>query len=164
MRQRIIDQLKQDEGFRAKAYWDNKQFTYGYGTRAPRPGATITESQAAALLAQRVDEASADFARIFKTHAQKFNEVRTECFINLIFNMGPGRPGGSEGLQSFKNTLALIFKNKEVPWSDVAENLKKSLWFRQVKDSGDDDGPGPDKGRGTRIVEEIRTGIKLPIT
>lgn len=163
-RQRIIEQLKKDEGFRSKAYWDVKQYTYGYGTRAPGKDATITEPEAAVLLGKRVDEAIADFNRIFKAHLTKFNPVRAECFVNLIFNMGPGRPGGNEGLLSFKNTLGLIFNNKEVPWCSVADNLKKSLWYRQVAKSGDSDGAGPDLGRGERIVAEIHTGIKLPIT
>jgi GH24 family phage-related lysozyme (muramidase) len=159
-RQSIIDQLKEDEGFRARAYWDKKQFTYGYGTRAPCANATISEPAACALLETRVDEAIADFNRIFQKHLTKFNDVRTECFVNLIFNMGPGRPGGNEGLLSFKNTLGFIFNNKDVPWNKVAEGLKNSLWFRQVKDSGDDDGPGPDQGRGERIVAEVFSGIK----
>jgi hypothetical protein len=160
-RDRLIAQAKEDEGFCKKAYWDKKQWSYGYGCRAPGEGATITEPEAAKLLIAHVDDAIAHFNRIFKAHLQKFNDVRAECFINLIFNMGPGRPNGSEGLLSFKNTLGLIFNNREVPWGSVADNLKKSLWFRQVKDSGDDDGPGPDKGRGERIVEEIRKGVKL---
>lgn len=163
MKQRLMEQLKRDEGFRSKAFWDKKQWTYGYGCRAPGEGATITEPAAAKLLEAHVDAAIADFNRIFKDHLKKFDEVRAECFVNLIFNMGPGRPGGGEGLLSFVNTLKLITARKTPSWGAVADNLKQSLWFRQVKDSGDDDGPGPDKGRGERIVEEIRYGIKAPI-
>lgn len=159
--ERLLQQLKEDEGFRAKSYWDKKQWSYGYGCRAPGEGAIISEPEASKLVEALMNSAIADFNRIFKDHLQKFNDVRSECFVNLIFNMGPGRKGGTEGLLSFKNTLGLIFNNREVPWGDVADNLKKSLWFRQVKDSGDDDGCGPNKGRGERIVEEIRTGLKL---
>lgn len=157
-RERLIAQLKADEGFISKAKWDVKQWSYGYGCRAPGEGAMITEPDAAKLLIQHMDTAIVAFNRIFKDHQAKFNDIRAECFVNLIFNMGPGRPGGSEGLLSFKNTLALIFKNRVVPWGQVADNLKKSLWFRQVKDSGDNDGAGPHKGRGERIVDQIRTG------
>lgn len=158
-RERLLAQLKVDEGFISQARWDVKQWSYGYGCRAPGEGATITKQEAVKLLETKMEEAIADFNRIFKDHQAKFNDVRAECFVNLIFNMGPGRPEGSEGLLSFKNTLGLIFKNREVPWGQVADNLKKSLWFRQVKDSGDTDGPGPRKGRGERIVEGVRTGI-----
>jgi hypothetical protein len=157
-RARLFQRLKDDEGFRAVAKWDVKQFSYGYGCRAPGAGATITEPAAAKLLEQRMDGAIDDFNRIFVGQVQKFNDIRQEAFINLIFNMGPGRPGGSEGLLSFHNTLGLIFKTKDVPWDQVANGLKSSLWFRQVRGSGDDDGPGPDKGRGERIVAEVLTG------
>lgn len=161
-KERLLRQLKDDEGFRSKAYWDLKQWSYGYGCRAPGEGATITESEAAKLVEKHMNDSINHFNQIFKGHLHKFDEVRAECFVNLIFNMGPGRKDAPSvgGLYSFVNTLNLIFRNKQVPWSSVADNLKKSLWFRQVKDSGDSDGPGPDKGRGERIVEEIRTGGK----
>lgn len=105
-RGRLLQQLKEDEGFCAVAKWDNKQFSYGYGCRATHAGATISEPDAAVLLAQHMDQAIADFNRIFKADLVKFNDVRAEAFVNLIFNMGPGVPGGSEGLLSFHNTLA----------------------------------------------------------
>jgi hypothetical protein len=34
-RDRLLCQLKEDEGFQAKAKWDIKQFSYGYGCKAP---------------------------------------------------------------------------------------------------------------------------------
>lgn len=34
------------EGFRAHPYWDNKQYSWGYGTRAPGPDGTIDKVQA----------------------------------------------------------------------------------------------------------------------
>lgn len=158
-RDRLLQQLKEDEGFITRAKWDLKQWSYGYGCRAPGEGATITEPEAAKLLAAHMSEAIGHFERIFKPHLSKFDEVRASCFIQLIFNMGPGRADGSTGgLQSFKNTLGLIFNNKEVPWASVAENLKKSLWYRQIRKSGDEDGPGPDEGRGERIVRQVATG------
>lgn len=153
-RDRLLQQLKDDEGFRTKAYWDKKQWTYGYGCRAPGEGTTITEPAAVQLLVRHMDQAIADFNRIFKNDLIKFNDVRAEAFVNLIFNMGPGRPGGSEGLLSFKNTLGFIFNNKDVPWQSVAGGLKRSLWFRQVANSG------APPGRGNRIVAEVTTGVK----
>lgn len=38
--------LPQVEGFRAHPYWDNKQYSWGYGTKAPGPEGTITREQA----------------------------------------------------------------------------------------------------------------------
>lgn len=150
--QRLIDTLKTDEGFRPVAYWDREQWTYGYGTRAPAEGATITREKAEIELQKHIDIAVDGFKRMFKGQEHKFNEVREECFIQLIFNMGTGRPGGGKGLYGFKNTLAFIFNNANVPWESVADGLKNSLWFSQVGDSGDGE------GRGKRIVRQVRTG------
>lgn len=153
---RLFEQLKKDEDFTPVARWDVKQWSYGYGCRAPGKGARITEPDAARLLKVRMEEAIDDFERMFAGHEQKFNDVRAEAFVNLIFNMGPGLPDGSKGgLYSFKNTLKLIFENGDVPWEEVAKELKDSLWFKQVGDSGDP------PGRGRRIVAEITAGKKV---
>jgi GH24 family phage-related lysozyme (muramidase) len=153
---RLLQQLKDDEGFSPVAKWDNKQYSYGYGCKAPHAGATITEPDAAALLVVHMNQAINDFNRIFKADLAKFNDVRAEAFANLIFNMGPGAKGHPEngGLLSFVNTMGLIFNNKDVPWGKVAAGLKASLWFRQVGDSG------APPGRGNRVVAEVASGAK----
>lgn len=155
-RERLLEQLKHDEGFQPVAAWDNKQFSYGYGCKAPGVGAKITEPEACKLLVQHMEQAIADFGKVFKGHEAKFNDVRAEAFVNLVFNMGPGAAGHPEngGLLSFVNTMGLVFKNKEVPWDKVADGLKASLWYRQVANSG------APPGRGNRIVAEVRTGVK----
>ena len=38
--------VAQQEGFLAHPKWDNKQYTWGYGTEAPGPNGTITQDQA----------------------------------------------------------------------------------------------------------------------
>ena len=40
--QKMIDVIKDFEGFRSKAYWDNTQWTVGYGTRAANGNVTVT--------------------------------------------------------------------------------------------------------------------------
>lgn len=138
---RILKQLKLDEGFRPKAYWDNKQWTVGYGTRGYK-GEVLTKAEAAARLDKHVAIAEKGFDYIFKDHDQKFNEVRTEAFMNMIFNMGLG------SMLGFKRTLGVIKDHDEVDWDKVADNLTESLWYRQVGN------------RAKRIVKEVRTGEK----
>ncbi len=144
----LLEQLKKDEGFSPKAYWDIKQWTYGYGTKAPGEGATISEEEASKELEKHATRAYNYFNIIFSGHVGKFNEVRKNAFINMVFNMGPGTKLKPEqgGLYSFVNTLNLIFNNEEVDWVRVSENLKKSKWYRQVGN------------RAKRIVKEIATG------
>lgn len=150
-RERLLERLKNDEGFRSKAYWDVKQWTYGFGCAAPGKGAEITREEASKLLAVRMDDAISDFTGMFKDVIDKFNDVRAEAFINMIFNMGPGNRAHPErgGLGSFKNTLSLIFDHDVVDWNAVADNLTKSKWQRQVG------------LRANKLIAEIRTGTSI---
>jgi len=151
---RLLKQLKDDEGFRSKSYWDKKQWSYGYGQRAPGKGATITREEADKSILPKIEECITDFEKIFKGHETKFQgeegAVRAEAFVNLIYNMGPGVKGKPKlgGLQSFQNTLGHIFDYDVVDWARVGYNLTMSKWYTQVG------------GRAKRIVKEITLGRK----
>ena len=150
-KQRLLDQLKKDEGFSPKAFWDIKQYTYGYGCKAPGKDATISEPQAAKVLAKRMEQSVQEFYQMFPGALQdKFNDVRAEAFINMLFNMGMGKMGHPElgGLYSFTNTLSLIYDHYTVDWEAVADNLDHSKWDKQVE------------GRADRIEAELKTGVK----
>lgn len=147
---RLTEQIKKDEGFVAKAYWDIKQYTNGFGTKALSKDEVVTKEEASKRLDQHIQKAVAWFFVIFDGHLHKFNDVRAEAFINMIFNMGPGSKGKPErgGLFSFQNTLAHIFDYDVVDWKRVAYNLKQSKWYKQTQ------------GRAKRICKEIETGAK----
>lgn len=143
-KQRVIEQLQKDEGFVPRARWDIKQWTYGYGTRAPHKDALITKAEALIELGKHVDIAIKGFYEIFRNDLDKFNEVRAEAFVNMIFNMGAGN--SKAGLRSFKKTLSLIQDYAEVDWNAVSVELSKSKWYSQVGN------------RAKRICQQIKTG------
>lgn len=149
-KERIIEQLKKDEGFRNRPNWDNKQWSYGYGCKAPGPKCFITETEAAGLLARRVDQALGEFITMFGAQLAKLNDIRQEAFVNMIFNMGPGNPKNPSagGLASFVNALRLIFQFDQPDWKKVADNLRQSKWYRQTGN------------RAKRICLEVETGEK----
>lgn len=149
-RERLVKQVASDEGFTAKPFWDIKQWTYGYGCKAPDEHATITKAEAEILLRVRLEQSIKEFYEMFPGALQdKFNDVRAEAFINMLFNMGRGKKDGSTGgLYSFKNTLSLIYDYLNTDWSAVATNLRLSKWFKQVG------------SRAVRITNEIERGTK----
>ena len=51
---RIKEQLKQDEGFRQRDYWDRKQWTVGFGTKGTK-GEVITREKAAERLDKHIE-------------------------------------------------------------------------------------------------------------
>lgn len=53
----VYDFIKRQEGFNPRAYWDNKQWSIGYGTRAAGPHETIDEIEADRRLRSEVDRA-----------------------------------------------------------------------------------------------------------
>ena len=140
-REAIIQRLKLDEGFTPVAKWDEKQYSFGYGCAAPCLGATISESNAAILLAQRVDQAIQEYHIVFAD--QPIDDVRQGALVNMIFNLGMG------GVLKFRKMIAAI---KSDDWYTAANEAKDSLWYDQLKDSGDP------PGRANRIVSELRKG------
>ena len=134
-RQTIIEQLKKDESFRSKAYWDVNGWRYGYGCTAPNSNATITESEASELLGRRVDQAIQEYHSIFAD--LPMCNARQGAFVNMIFNMGGSR---------FSKFTKMIHAVKENDWATAAIEAKDSLWYKQTGN------------RAKRIVEEISNG------
>ncbi len=82
----FVDFLKRQEGFVAKAKWDYKQYTNGYGTRALSASEVIDEAEALRRL--RVEaQAAAAHVREF---APGLAKGPTQALIDLTFNAGPG--------------------------------------------------------------------------
>ena len=136
---KILAQLKIDEGFCEKPYWDRTQWTYGYGCKAPSKNARITESEAAIYLSKRVDQSIREYNEIFGKY-NHIDETRQHALVNMLFNLGMA------GLLNFKNTLNFI---KIGSWKNAANNARKSLWFKQVGK------------RAIRICKELELGDSL---
>lgn len=132
----IIEQLKKDEGFSAKAYFDKDQWTFGFGCKAPGPGATITPTEAAVKLSNRVEQSIAEFYEVFK--GLDINEVRQQALVNMLFNLGEG------GVLKFKMMMAAI---RSGDWPEAAEHARDSLWYQQVGK------------RAKRICYELENGV-----
>jgi GH24 family phage-related lysozyme (muramidase) len=134
----ILKQLKEDEGFSAKSFWDFKQWTWGYGTKAPSgPGLLISEEDAEKELSEKVDVAIKGFVKIFE--GCDINETRQHALVNMIFNLG------AAGVLNFHNMVAAIQKGQ---WTDAANHARASLWYRQVT------------RRARRICLELQEGVK----
>lgn len=94
--QEMVDMLKKLEGFVARAYWDYKQYSVGYGTRCPDDMVAyyqendITEEEAEALLTQELtsfETAVTDFAVKNELCLQQ-NEY--DALVSFSYNCGGG--------------------------------------------------------------------------
>lgn len=140
--ERIIERLKAEEGFRPVAYWDRKQWTYGYGCKAFGEGATISEADAEKLLWKHVLIAVGGFVDLFLGVPTPINEVRQEALVDMIFNMG------EDGVRKFRQMVEDIMDKDPDDWKEIANHATESLWYGQVGN------------RAMRIVHELQTGVR----
>lgn len=138
--ERIIQRLKAEEGFRPVAYWDRKQWTYGYGCKAPGEGARITEDEGEKLLWRHILVAVGGFVDLFLGVPTPINEVRQEALVDMVFNLG------EDGVRNFRNMVREIMDKDPDDWNEIGGHALDSLWYGQVGN------------RAKRIVAELRTG------
>jgi lysozyme len=140
----IVAQLQLDEGFSPVSFWDNDQWTWGYGTKAPGKDAKITREDALLALSNRVDLAIADYSRFFALGA--VDEVRAQALVNMLFNLG---------MNKFGKFAKLIQAVRAGSWGEAAYQAHNSLWFKQLSKPG-----LKSIERAERIVWELLTGEK----
>lgn len=91
----LVAFIKKAEGFQPKAYWDYKQYSIGYGTKATSATEVITEAEAAARLTDEIHKADA-------LVTSKFPNLplgQHQALIDLTYNAGSGWEEGSLGKQ-----------------------------------------------------------------
>lgn len=93
----LVNFIKKAEGFRAKPYWDYKQWTVGYGTRASGPSDTVTEAEAEQRLRKEIDAAYKLVVNKFPN--VKFDKGQLQALTDLTFNAGSGWEEESLGKQ-----------------------------------------------------------------
>ena len=92
--QAMIDVLKKMEGFSAKPYWDNSQWTVGYGTRCPSDKLEeykangIPEAEAEALLRDMLTGFENEVNNFAKKYNLTFTQNEFDALVSLTYNCG----------------------------------------------------------------------------
>jgi GH24 family phage-related lysozyme (muramidase) len=84
--QGLINFIKKQEGFSAKPYWDYKQWTVGFGTKASGESDVVTEAEAEQRLTAEVTKAEA-LVEAFTPGAPKGVK---QALTDLTYNAGSG--------------------------------------------------------------------------
>ncbi len=115
---RVIDSLKQEEGFDGMPYEDKLGIpTIGYGTKLP-----LTEEEAALLLKHRLDKKILEISEkepFFLDLPQKAQEV----IANMAYQLGVG------GVLEFKKMWAAL---KKGDYQKAADEMLDSKWATQT--------------------------------
>ena len=88
--EQLIQFVKKNEGFRAKAFWDYKQWTNGYGTQARNRNEVIDEREADRRLRQKAQEFYDIVVGFDQAHKYGFNDTQRDALTSFVFNGGPG--------------------------------------------------------------------------
>jgi len=118
---RLIEQLKNDEGFRSKPYFcTSNKLTIGYGRNLEDKG--ITKKEAEYLLKNDIKDAQLDCELIFPNF-DCYSRARRYALINMMYNLGLSK------FLSFKKMIRAI---KEENWEKAAGEVLDSKYAKQV--------------------------------
>lgn len=94
--QEIIDVIKDFEGFSATAYWDNSQWSVGYGTRCSGPDVRVTRAEAEKLLREMLDDSFEPVVNNFcKSNGKQPTQQQFDALLDLTYNAGGSWSTGS---------------------------------------------------------------------
>ncbi|MBR7179315.1 MAG: S-layer homology domain-containing protein [Oscillospiraceae bacterium] len=107
--QEMIDVIKDFEGFRSKAYWDNSQWTVGYGTRASGSDVTVTRAEAERLLRKALADTYEPIVNDFcKKNGKQPTQQQFDALLDLTYNAGGSWTTGSSVPDAVLNSVTAL--------------------------------------------------------
>lgn len=112
----LIPQL---EGFLPSPVWDYQQWTWGYGTRAPGPGGTITREKALADMRAYID---ADYRYLSPLITRTLDANQWAALLSFSYNEGRGNADNLVSNINSGDTAALETQWKKYIYAGGAVN------------------------------------------
>lgn len=108
-RERTLNLIKHFEWFTSRAFWDYKQWTRWYGTKAPWAWATISKEKASQELEQKINTRYNLKAELSKRSLwnlyEKLWDNQIAALTSFIFNLWPGKLSNLKpALQKYEQT------------------------------------------------------------
>lgn len=122
---KLIQSVRQHEGYRAKAYTDTAGvWTAGYGRNLQTM--TVSSHVAEEWLAEDVYLAEAEAKKFYEWRFLD-TDARQNAFVEMVYNLGSG------GVAKFENMLLAI---RQSNWVEAAKQALDSKWATQVGKRG----------------------------
>lgn len=125
--QRIAKIIMSEIRYEPTSFWDDSnggygRYLWGYHTRSPGPGMSITPDHAYAEMVAKIRTAIVEFEDVFEFVPTEINIVRVDAIIRLLYYMGLPR------FMRMTTMIAAIFKGT---WEEAAYQLRDSNWYEQ---------------------------------
>ena len=131
-RQRLREQLKEDEGIKYEIYRDHLGYkTFGIGHKVKRydeeyeweVGTPVSEDRVWSAFDDDLDIAINDCLSLYGEEFETWPGEVQEVLVNMVFNLG------RTGLSRFTMFRSALEQND---WRLAAQHGRDSLWYRQV--------------------------------
>lgn len=136
----LIEAIAAYEKFSPTAYWDEKQYSIGYGTMTTNSSEIIDEPEARRRLKERVAVDRAYVANYGKSKGYNWNDCQVDALTSFVYNLGRGgleqvTNNGTRTNEEIANKMLEyngVVKNgsKEVLPGLVTRRNSESSWFR----------------------------------
>lgn len=100
--------IKKFEGYYPKAYWDYKQWTIGYGSKAKSKNETIDRPEAERRLRQEMAQAQNNVLGIMKKGNYTWSDKQLAALISFAYNIGSVNQLTANGTRDDATILAKI--------------------------------------------------------
>jgi|GEM_PF-5038661 len=105
---KLVDFIKQFEGFHPKRYWDHKQWSIGYGTKAKPGETTITQQEAEQRLMRQIKKRRALVEEYGKQHGYNWTNEQINALTSFHYNLGSIKRLTQNGTRSDKQIAKKI--------------------------------------------------------
>jgi GH24 family phage-related lysozyme (muramidase) len=133
----LIAFVKRKENFTATAFWDNKQWTNGYGTKAKSSTETISEHEATIRLNADLTARKTYVASYGQKHGYTWDNNQVDSMTSFAHNLGTGAVGqvtnnGTRTNGEIAEAMKLYYNANGVvlPGLTTRRN-EESAWFRR---------------------------------
>lgn len=122
----LLPFVQKFEGYNPKPYWDYKQWSVGYGTRASGPNDTIDKAEADRRLQSELDQARGFVSQRFPNLAPH----QADALTSFTYNLGPGWMHGPTRLRAAieagdYQTAAQVMQQYNKAGGEVLPGLQK---------------------------------------
>jgi len=182
----LLNYIRSTERFTPTAFWDNKQWTNGYGTKAKYPTGgrddtgpkeTISQSEAESRFITYTNNEARKVGNFGQSKKYKWGQNQVDALTSFIFNGGSGWLGqvtkdGTRTNAEIADSMLLYNKSDGKESSGlIKRRQQEAAWFKTNMVSAADGGAfsGPRSGyqavlHGPEAVVPLPDGRPIPVT